>query len=121
MSLLTGTVRVVPSPEWGGNRAKPLVGLVGFKTRLTSTGGAFQDHSSRYFHIREEEKLTVRQHLRSSVSTCAADRANLTEESFEDLIFDTAKSLQMESFLDLPLIVLSNGQSRREVRIKRSR
>jgi hypothetical protein len=119
MSLLTGTVRVVPSPEWGG-RVKPLVGLVGFKTRLAGT--AFQDHSSRYFHIRDEEKLTVRQHLRSTVSTRAADlAADSTEESFEDLIFDTAKSLQMESFLDLPLVVLSNGQARREVHMKRFR
>jgi hypothetical protein len=115
MSLLTGTVRVVPSPEWG-NRVKPLVGLVGFKTRLAGT--AFQDHSSRYFHIRDEEKLTVRQHLRSTVSTRAAD---LADSTFEDLIFDTAKSLQMESFLDLPLVVLSNGQARREVRMNRFR
>lgn len=79
------------------------IALVSFKTRL-SNGMDFQDYSSRYYCIRDEEKLTVREHLLQA----------MRGDEEEGLLESTAKSLDMHSFLDLPLITLSNGQSRRE-------
>ncbi|GAA5827324.1 hypothetical protein JCM3770_000344 [Rhodotorula araucariae] len=91
-----------PADE-GGPRARTvddLIQFVSFKTRL-GRSGAFDDYTARYYSIRDEDKLTVRQHLREA--TGAGDAA----------IEQQARALRMETFLDLPLITLSNGQTRR--------
>ncbi|BGP12833.1 hypothetical protein JCM10213_008095 [Rhodosporidiobolus nylandii] len=90
-------------PEEGGPRAPTvddILKFVSFKTRLGASG-AFDDYTARYYSIRDEDKLTVREHLRTA--TGAEGEA----------IERAAKDLRMESFLDLPLITLSNGQTRR--------
>ncbi|KAF8342719.1 P-loop containing nucleoside triphosphate hydrolase protein [Cantharellus anzutake] len=74
--------------------------------RTIPTGGAFYDYSARYGAVREEDKVT----LRESIPIChprtgAALDTNLLET--------LAKSLAIDHLLDLPLVVLSNGQTRR--------
>ncbi|GAA5994845.1 uncharacterized protein JCM10292_004385 [Rhodotorula paludigena] len=89
--------------EQGGPRDRTvddLLQFVSFKTRL-GRSGEFDDYTARYYSIRDEDKLTVRDHLREATGA----------ESHE--IEEKAKLLRMESFLDLPLITLSNGQTRR--------
>ncbi|GAA5978463.1 hypothetical protein JCM11641_007954 [Rhodosporidiobolus odoratus] len=91
------------SLEEGGPRrptVEDILQFVSFKTRL-GAGGAFDDYTARYYSIREEDKLTVRQHLR------------FTSGQEDGAIEKAAKDLRMESFLDLPLITLSSGQTRR--------
>lgn len=96
------------SAEEGGPR-KPSVAdaiqFVSFKTTLSRTG-EFEDFTARYFHIRDEDKLTVRQHLAESLSADVAARGG-------DPILETARLLQIDEFLELPLVTLSNGQTRR--------
>lgn len=89
--------------EEGGPRERTvedLLQLVSFKTRL-GRSGAFDDYTARYYSIRDEDKLTVRQHLKDA-----------TGASDDDIVVK-AKDLQMTTLLDLPLITLSNGQTRR--------
>ncbi|KAJ8296895.1 putative ABC transporter ATP-binding protein [Rhodotorula toruloides] len=89
--------------EEGGPRERTvedLLQFVSFKTRL-GRSGAFDDYTARYYSIRDEDKLTVRQHLKDS--TGASD----------EVVAEKAKDLQMTTLLDLPLITLSNGQTRR--------
>lgn len=84
-----------------------LIKLVGFKMRLeggVGTGSGFVDYSARYYHIRDEDRITLREHL---VKT----RSDLKEG--QDDILEMAKLLEMERFLDAPLVTLSNGQTRR--------
>ena len=97
--------------EQGGPREATIqdaIKLVSFKTRLAGSGGEFQDYSARYGAIRDEDKLTLRNHLRSQ-RPWTGD----SDEAIERDIEETAKALEMEGFLDLPMITLSNGQTRR--------
>ena len=68
-----------------------------------SSGGDFENYTARYYHIREEDKLTLRAHLLRSLPFRASPQ----------LVDEGALSLQLESLLDIPLIALSNGQNRR--------
>ncbi|GAA5857162.1 hypothetical protein JCM8547_009345 [Rhodosporidiobolus lusitaniae] len=89
--------------EEGGPRAptvEDILQFVSFKTRLGASG-AFDDYTARYYSIRDEDKLTVREHLRT------------TTGAENEAIEKAATDLRMNSFLDLPLITLSNGQTRR--------
>ena len=89
--------------DQGGPRDRDvddLIQFVSFKTRLGHSGG-FDDYTARYYSIRDEDKLTVRRHLRDATS--ADDAA----------VEDKAALLHMDTLLDLPLITLSNGQTRR--------
>ncbi|GAA6001717.1 hypothetical protein JCM10207_002281 [Rhodosporidiobolus poonsookiae] len=101
--ILASLPDIQRSAEEGGPRAptvEDILQFVSFKTRL-GPSGAFDDYTARYYSIRDEDKLTVRDHLQS-----ATGQPN-------EVIEQSAKDLQMESFLDLPLITLSNGQTRR--------
>ena len=82
--------------------ATDIIKVVGFKTRVSS-GGDFENYTARYYHIREEDKLTLRAHLLRSLPFRASPQ----------LVDEGARSLQLESLLDIPLIALSNGQNRR--------
>lgn len=134
ISVLLNSLRCVPPPRYpflaslppttdvDGSTPRPVtvsdaVQLVAFKTRLSTTG-MFEDYSARYFSIRDEDTLTVRQHLERSLPTCssATSSGDQAGEEETDVILETAKLLEMESFLELPLVTLSNGQNRREVR-----
>lgn len=90
-----------------------LIQVVSFKTRLS--GSNFEDYTARYYSIRDGDKLTVRQHLKDNMPYFKEEK----EGEVESDIFEAAKALEMESFLELPLVTLSNGQTRR-IRIIRA-
>ncbi|GAA5832934.1 hypothetical protein JCM11251_000536 [Rhodosporidiobolus azoricus] len=101
--ILSSLPDIQRPPEEGGPRAptvEDILQFVSFKTRLGASG-AFDDYTARYYSIRDEDKLTVREHLRTT--TGQADEA----------IEAYARDLKMNTLLDLPLITLSNGQTRR--------
>jgi ABC-type lipopolysaccharide export system ATPase subunit len=77
---------------------------VSFRQRSGGESGAFFDYTARYGAMREEEdRVTVRDIL----STHQADKSNCG-------LFDTlTKQMGLTSLLDLPMIALSNGQTRR--------
>ena len=84
---------------------------VSFNTRLESTApgavaGEFTDYTARYFSIRadEEAALTLRKHLLKYIPQEGGD------EGFLD---KTVKALKLDNLLDIPLVALSNGQTRR--------
>ncbi|GAA6020281.1 hypothetical protein JCM11491_005316 [Sporobolomyces phaffii] len=96
-----------PAAE-GGPRdrtVEDLIEVVSFKTRLSASGGGFQDHTARYYSIRDEDKLTTREHLRGAGTAPSSDGDGEIER--------LARLLKVEQLLDLPLITLSNGQTRR--------
>lgn len=121
-SALLGRARADP-PE---SRRWPIIGTskpieevikkVSFNTRLESNsylsqGGEFTDYTARYYGIRkdDEDAITLKDHLRKY-----AKHEGLVEESDEDkVINDTARMLKLDHLLEIPLIALSNGQTRR--------
>ncbi|GAA97070.1 uncharacterized protein L969DRAFT_238412 [Mixia osmundae IAM 14324] len=83
-----------------------LTARVHFKTRLEAHGGGsgeFRDYTSRYYALREEETLTLRDHLLA--------RADASVTS--DQLNQSAALLNLDHLLPLPLVTLSNGQTRR--------
>lgn len=104
--ILESLPLVARDPQEGPPRlpiVSDIIQLVSFKTRLR--GGAFEDYTARYYSIRDEDKLTLRQHLQQSIPYSA--------EPEGDVILETARLLEMDDFLELPLVTLSNGQTRR--------
>ncbi|GAA5923173.1 uncharacterized protein JCM15063_003561 [Sporobolomyces koalae] len=101
--ILATLPRVQRPAQEGGDRdrtVEDLIQVVSFKTRLGSTGG-FDDYTARYYSIRDEDKLTLLEHL------------DQTTDATIDEIIETAKLLRLGPLLNLPLITLSNGQTRR--------
>ncbi|KAI5478478.1 ABC transporter [Pseudohyphozyma bogoriensis] len=97
----------------GGPReptVEDVIQFVSFKTRLGGSGGGFDDYTARYYAIREEDKLTLKEHLKESM---AVERGAVERENTDAVIEDMAKLLQVDHLLDLPLVTLSNGQTRR--------
>ncbi|SCV68541.1 BQ2448_662 [Microbotryum intermedium] len=110
--LLDSLPPVARPQAQGGPRdrsVQDLIGFVSFRTRLDQKTGEFEDYTSRYYAIRDEDKLTLRDHLKNYVPY----QEEATKISIDRLIEETATSLEMETFLDLPLVTLSNGQTRR--------
>jgi ABC-type molybdenum transport system ATPase subunit/photorepair protein PhrA len=104
--LLTGELRISPPPLSGlypflrGRDIYEAVSLVSFATRLdTSGGGAFYDFTARYGALRDGDKTTLRESLEGSSSL----------EQLNTL----AVELNLDNLLHLPLVALSNGQTRR--------
>ena len=88
----------------GGPRERTvedLIQVVSFKTRL-GRSGEFDDYTARYYSIRDEDKLTTIEHLKQT-----------TGVQDEKEIREVARSLKLENLIDLPMITLSNGQTRR--------
>ena len=140
--LLTGDLRISPPPPQGlypflnGRDIHDKVSLVSFATRLdTSGGGAFYDFTARYGAVREEDKRTLHEtffpelakplhalavpdlltHNEDS-SLSHADHAK--EESKRKLFAELTDRLGLTQFLDLPMVALSNGQTRKARIIK---
>lgn len=82
------------------------VSLVSFTARKAA-GGAFVDYTARYGAVRDEGRLTLREALFSEYS----DRGD--EEGGAGELDVLSERLDLKRLLDLPLIVLSNGQTRR--------
>jgi ABC-type molybdenum transport system ATPase subunit/photorepair protein PhrA len=101
--------------------------LVSFAHRPRASGGAFYDYTARYGAVRDEDCLTLRQSMfpeesgliRDSVKSFIVDQSSTREDAilraegrrqrFEDL----TEKLGLKDLLDLPLVALSNGQTRR--------
>ncbi|KAE9388438.1 P-loop containing nucleoside triphosphate hydrolase protein [Gymnopus androsaceus JB14] len=88
------------------------VSIVSFGHRQQA-GGAFYDYSARYGAVHEEDRLTLRQSMfPETIPPLRMPYEDPTvEESarFNELV----AQMGLGQFLDLPLIALSNGQTRR--------
>ncbi len=108
--MLLGYMRLHPSPPGGmfpflsskGADPHSSISLVSFTARR-AVGGAFVDYAARYGAVRDKDKLTLREALFSEYMDReggVGDQEVLSER------------LDLKRLLDLPLIVLSNGQTR---------
>lgn len=83
---------------------------VAFKTRLEARGpsvsGEFTDYTSRYGGLREEDRLTLFEHLQEYLQAAGLP-------SNMETIHDFASRFEMSHLLPMPLVALSNGQTRR--------
>ncbi|KLO15145.1 P-loop containing nucleoside triphosphate hydrolase protein [Schizopora paradoxa] len=112
LEMLLGYMRLHPSPPGGmfpflsskGADPHSSVSLVSFTARRAAGGGAFVDYTARYGAVREEDRLTLREALFSDHSEGGANASELEV---------LAERLDLKRLLDLPFIVLSNGQTRR--------
>ncbi|CAE6396045.1 unnamed protein product [Rhizoctonia solani] len=102
VEMLLGHTRITPAPPDGlypfltasGHDPHDLISHVSFAPQRLASGGAFYDFTARYGAVREEDKMTLRESLG------AVDEA-------------LAEALDLKRLLDLPLVALSNGQTRR--------
>ncbi|KAH9022493.1 P-loop containing nucleoside triphosphate hydrolase protein [Lactarius hengduanensis] len=124
LETLLGNTRISPPPPAGplpslslnSRSTNEAVCLVSFAHRPRASGGAFYDYTARYGAVREEDRLTLRQSMfleesgliRDSIKSFIVDRS-ATGRRFEELI----DKLGLKDLLDLPLVALSNGQTRR--------
>lgn len=136
--MLLGHMKIDPYPPLPGglypfltSEAGPsrdthdAIAFVSFSNRRRASGGAFYDYSARYGAVQEEDRVTLRQSmfpetmplhdLPPEVREFVKNLPHAAQSSPErtKLFHDLAKRLGLESFLDLPLIALSNGQTRR--------
>lgn len=113
LKMLLGYMRITPVPPDGTypflTRGQPprnphdCVSRVSFTAQRRSADGAFYDYTARYGAVRDDDRLTLRETLFSEI-TDSEGKANLEE---------LAERLDLKHLLDLPFIVLSNGQTRR--------
>ena len=86
------------------------LGFVAFRSAGTrGTGGAFYDYTARYGAVRDEDGRT----LRDSLSSGVLDADGVGEEGKGGRLEELVDKLGLRDLLDLPLIALSNGQTRR--------
>lgn len=138
LQALTGHLRISPPPPppYGlfpfleGRDSHKYVSLVSFAHRSQNVGGAFYDFTARYGAVREEDKMTLRETFfpetakplhdlavpamythPDDVAKLHSDHAKerVRRELFEELTI----KLDLKRFLDLPMIALSNGQTRK--------
>ena len=133
---MLGHTRIHPSPPPPGGlfpfltlRPTPLdpykhVSLVSFSHRPRSQTG-FLDYSARYGAVWDEDKRTLRETLFPElVEKIRRAELNLPERSTEGIVGSEVKNqevllewliekLDLERLLDLPMIALSNGQTRK--------
>ena len=111
--MLLGYMRLSPPPRDGlypflFNSDPPkdphhAISLVSFAAQRRGSGGAFYDYTARYGAVRDEDRLTLRE-------TLFADETGEEASAQLDVL---AERLDLKKLLDLPFIVLSNGQTRR--------
>ncbi|KAJ3570797.1 hypothetical protein NP233_g4173 [Leucocoprinus birnbaumii] len=95
-------------------------------------GGAFYDYTARYGAIRDEDALTLREsmfpesiaeEMPDPLAASLFEKPKAKKRAFEDVVkltgeekqlFDTlVREMDLERLLDLPVVALSNGQTRR--------
>lgn len=119
--MLLGHLRISPSPPAGlfpflsapasspgsGPWRDPsaCISVVSFTHRQRSSGGAFYDYTARYGAVREEDRITLRQNMFPETG----EKSELSSDVFNKL----SERLGLQALLDLPLVALSNGQTRR--------
>ncbi|CAE6473154.1 unnamed protein product [Rhizoctonia solani] len=102
VEMLLGHTRITPPPPdglysfltAGSHDPHDLVSHVSFAPQRLASGGAFYDFTARYGAVREEDRITLRESLGTVDETLA-------------------EALDLKRLLDLPLVALSNGQTRR--------
>ncbi|KDN47894.1 hypothetical protein RSAG8_03314, partial [Rhizoctonia solani AG-8 WAC10335] len=102
VEMLLGHTRITPPPPDGlypfltasGHDPHDLISHVSFAPQRLASGGAFYDFTARYGAVREEDRITLRESLG------AVDEV-------------LAETLDLKRLLDLPVVALSNGQTRR--------
>ncbi|KAG7091397.1 hypothetical protein E1B28_010434 [Marasmius oreades] len=123
---LLGHLRISPYPSEGlfpflQSHQDPLsaVSIVSFTHRPRSGGNTgFYDYSARYGAVHEEDKVTLRESLYASLGVVgdpfASTEQHLTLSEQDEAIFhELADKMGLSPFMDLPIIALSNGQTRR--------
>ncbi|KAF9222452.1 P-loop containing nucleoside triphosphate hydrolase protein [Gyrodon lividus] len=133
LQTLHGHLKIVPPPPppdglfpfLSGLPRDPhaAITLVSFAHRPNSAGGAFYDYTARYGAVREEDRITLREsmfgehdflNLRPKGQATIKTPEELAAEKVKKYIFeDLTARLGLSPLLDLPLIALSNGQTRR--------
>ncbi|KAK7691950.1 hypothetical protein QCA50_005355 [Cerrena zonata] len=138
LRALLGHLRIhpAPPPPYGlfpflNNRdPHKHVSLVSFAHRPRAAGGGFVDFTARYGAVREEDKRTLRDtffpetarpihdlafpEMHSSVPTLLETSLDISKERKRRLLFEyLVENLDLRRFLELPLIALSNGQTRK--------
>jgi ABC-type sugar transport system ATPase subunit len=129
-------MRINPPPPGGplpslSLRSRPIneaVYFVSFAHRPRTSGGAFYDYTARYGAVRDEGRVTLRQSMfpeesglvRDSIDCFFVDKshhkledATLRIEKRSRRFEELTEKLGLKQFLDLPLVALSNGQTRR--------
>ncbi|KAF9262577.1 P-loop containing nucleoside triphosphate hydrolase protein [Marasmius fiardii PR-910] len=125
---LLGHLRISPYPSEGlfpflQSHQDPIsaISIVSFTHRPRSGGDTgFYDYSARYGAVHEEDKITLRESLYASLgivrdpfaSTDSEQQLKLSEED-EVIFHELADKMGLTPFMDLPIIALSNGQTRR--------
>ena len=137
--LLRGRLRLKPSPLAGifpflhhatkgvlGHDAILHVSFAPQQDRRISGGGSFTDYTARYGALWDEDRKTLRESLLEALGLDPPPppptefdtmRKGPTEEEKEqqwnERIEDLADKLYLMDKLDLPIVALSNGQTRR--------
>lgn len=91
------------------------VSVVSFANKRAG-GGAFYDYTARYGAVREEDRYTLRQSMFPETidDLKSHTRVSLDSHSIDYKLFDyLVDKMGMTALLELPHIVLSNGQTRR--------
>ena len=111
--MLLGYMRIAPPPSGGiypflyeqdpSKNPFDRISLVSFTARKRAGGGEFYDFTSRYGAVRDEERLTLREAFFSEIN----------DEAGRKMLNYLSERLDLTKLLDLPFIVLSNGQTRR--------
>jgi ABC-type molybdenum transport system ATPase subunit/photorepair protein PhrA len=136
VQTLVGNMRISPPPPGGplpslSLKSRPIneaVCFVSFAHRPRASGGAFYDYTARYGAVRDEDRVTLRQSMfpeesgliQDSIKSFIVDKPLRERQEvsskleararrFEELI----EKLGLSHLLDLPLVALSNGQTRR--------
>lgn len=120
-AAVLGRARADPpsSRQWPfigtSKQVEDVIRKVAFNTRLESNSylaqsGEFTDYTARYYGIRkdDEDAITLHDHLRKYASLDGVSSANQDKS-----ILQTATTLRLNHLLRIPLIALSNGQTRR--------
>ncbi|KAK0505745.1 P-loop containing nucleoside triphosphate hydrolase protein [Armillaria luteobubalina] len=131
--MLLGHLRISPYPPPPGGLFPFLfprdpqahVSVVSFGNQRRASGGAFYDYTARYGAVQEEDRITLRQHMFPETLNVDVVPPELRDPSSEapvqvqlapekQQLFDNfVDQMGLKKFLDLPLIALSNGQTRR--------
>ncbi|KAL5504555.1 hypothetical protein ACEPAH_7216 [Sanghuangporus vaninii] len=131
LSMLMGHMRLSPSPPKGIYPFLPVlnpprdmyeaISFVSFTSRPSfsasfsapspSSSGGFFDYTARYGAMRDELRQTLRETLFSQSSL--SPRGNQESDRQMKLLDEVIRRLDLEDLMELPFVVLSNGQTRR--------
>ncbi|KAI9507744.1 P-loop containing nucleoside triphosphate hydrolase protein [Russula earlei] len=134
LEALLGNMRISPPPPGGplpslSLKPRPIndaVFLVSFAQRPRASVGAFYDYTARYGAVRDEDRVTLRQSMfpeasdRDSIMPFIVDSSCHQRQDMSSKVEERARrfdeltdKLGLKHLLDLPLVTLSNGQTRR--------